>query len=722
MKKNNKDFKKSKQTRPKSKKNKKSSFLNPIENKILDFLKRRKDEVFSSRELMKKSGIKDKESFYNALHKLCEYDLVNVDKKHKVSFNSPNQTTGTVVSLSKGFAFISVDNQDEDVFVPGRFMKKAFIGDKVVLGDIETDAKGKIGKILEITESGKEFTTGTVIKEEFGLALVPDGAIRYNPIILNPEKVNIGDKVYAKIVQDHYGDWTRAEIVRVFGSSQSARVCSDAVIEQYDIQTVFSNEAVKEAKTICTAPITKEEFNGRLDLRDDPIFTIDSADSKDLDDAISIKKHEDFWELGVHIADVSHYIKPHSDLDKEAFMRGTSVYFADRVIPMLPKEISNGTCSLNPNEDRLCLSAIIKLDLQGNIKKYKFHKSVIHSKVKGVYSEINEIFAGTASDEILEKYKTVQNSLNLSLELAKILEQNAKGRGTMDIESDESKFVLDANGVCVDIKPRTSGQSQELIEQFMVTANICASRFAKDNNLPFIYRVHQSPEPQRIRALAEILQALGINTKDILKEKPNTGDFQKILASSKGTPAHSLVSQRILRTMEKAKYSSEPLGHFGLNLKDYSHFTSPIRRYPDLSIHRIISFVLEGESGDVKKRFENFVQNSSNQSSDCELKATRASRDADDCYMAEYMGAHIGEHFTGEISGVTKNGIFVKLESSVEGFLPISEFKHNNFIFDGTINHRCSNTGKVLTIGEKLNIIVASSHVATGKVDFSLDE
>lgn len=707
----------------KAKKKQKSPFSFG-ESKIMAVLRKDREREFPSRELLRKTGIKDKEQFYTAVKSLAQSGHIVVDKKHTVKLNTAqSEQRCTVVSLSRGFAFVRPESGGEDLFVPGNGLYGALVGDTVLVGNIKKDDKGMSGRILRIIDSAKDTTTGTVQFTDYGPELIPDSNIRYNPGIRDLKGAKEGDKVLVRLSQDTRGDWTEAQVLKVFGSGSSAKVCSDAIIEQYGIPTVFPPEVLQEAEEIGGRTITEEERKGRLDLRDELIFTIDGADAKDLDDAISVKKLPEGYELGVHIADVSHYVTGRTALDEEALLRGTSVYFADRVIPMLPEAISNGVCSLNAGTDKLCFSAIITLSGTGRMQKYRFAKTVIHSKVRGVYSEVNEIFAGTASRELLEKYAPVMEALNCARELAGILSKNAALRGTMEIDSGESRFVLDEKGVCIDVKPRGTGEAQELIEQMMICANTAAAKRSMELKIPFLYRIHENPEPQRIRDLAELLKALGIPCKELLNEKPSTADFSAILDRVKGTPAETLVSQRLLRTMEKAKYSTEPLGHFGLALSDYSHFTSPIRRYPDTTIHRILSGVWEGmELAEIEKKYRAFAEKSAADSSVNEVRATQAERDAEDCYMAEYMGQHIGEKFTGTVSGITKNGVFVRLESSVEGFVPISAFQNNSFQFDGVITQRCARTGRTLTIGTELPIIVASAHVATGKVDFAPDE
>ena len=361
----------------------------------------------------------------------------------------------------------------------------------------------------------------------------------------------------------------------VFGSGDVARVCADAIIERCGIPTEFPPEVLREAEAVGNMAVTQENVDSRLDLRDEPIFTIDSADAKDLDDAISVHKTIDGYTLGVHIADVSHYVKAGSALDKEAFRRGTSVYFADRVIPMLPEALSNGVCSLNAGTEKLTFSCLMDFDKDGHMTDYRFEKAVIVSKVRGVYKEVNQIFAGTASPELSEKYSPVAESLQGARELADILKANGRARGQMDLTSDETKFVLDENGVCIDVVPRTSGESEEMIEQLMIAANCAAAKAALQAEIPFLYRVHEKPQPDRVVELYELLDRLGIPCREIKRGNPSTKDFAAVLDRVKDGPRGPLVNQRILRTMEKARYYHRELGHFGLALGEYSHFTVP---------------------------------------------------------------------------------------------------------------------------------------------------
>lgn len=698
--------------------------LNRMEETILATMRSEEIHDWSARQLLKKAGVLDKLAFYDALRSLKDRRMILLDREHNAKLIPVGEDVeATLVSLSKNFGFARPDGGGDDIFIHGSALQGALVGDKIIVGDIRKDDRGPSGRVRRIVEHKPAQTTGTVSITDEGIELIPDNAIRYN-LRMRERDLNgakNGDKVMASLEQDYRGDWAYASVKKVFGSGRTARVCADAIVEQYGIPHVFPQEVLDEAERVGNEPISDEEYAKRLDLRGELIFTIDSKDAKDLDDAISVKRTDFGYTLGVHIADVSHYVKEGSAIDEEAINRGTSVYFADRVIPMLPEVLSNGACSLNAGTDKLAFSALIELDKEGHITKYDFKKTIINSKVRGVYSEVNEILDGTASEEILNKYAPVMESLMSAKELADILKANSAARGTMELDSGESKFILDENGICIDIMPRVSGEAEQLIEQMMVTANIAAAKFSLDHKLPFLYRVHGTPDPKRVEELVTLLQLVGVPCKEIVKPNPETQDFAAILDRVRGLPCETLVSQRLLRTMEKARYSTEETGHFGLALSDYSHYTSPIRRYPDTSIHRVLSAFVEGmPAEEVRRRYAQFCETSATESSRNEIRALIAERDAEDCYMAEYMSQHIGEHFEGTVSGVTMRGVFVRLENSVEGFVSLDAFEGEDFVYDGLITQRSPK--RELTIGTPLPIIVASAYVATGKVDFVPDK
>ena len=671
-------------------------------------------------QLQEKARLQQEADFAKAMAELKYEDKISVDDKQMVSLVF-GDIRARVSSLSKGFAFVRPEEGFGDIFVHGSNLKNAMLNDIVILTNITESDRGRSGEVKEIVEEGSRYTTGTLVYNEGYWEFAADIPIRYN-LQVNRNTLNgaqIGDKVYAHITRNPKNNKLVANIVKVFGKASSARVCADAIVEQNGIRMAFPEEVLEEARQIAARGVTQEDMQGRIDLRDEAIFTIDSASAKDLDDAISCKKTEHGFELGVHIADVSHYVKEGSAMDKEAQLRGTSVYFADRVIPMLPPEISNGVCSLTPDSDKLAFSAIIQVDMDGAITGYRFEKTVIRTKVRGIYSEVNEIFKGTATQDLLDKYKPVMKGLMTAREMASITKERSRRNGTMELESNEPKFILNENGICIDVQPRQTGESEQMIEQLMVTANQAAAKLAEKEHLPFVYRVHENPKSLKIETLIELVSSLGLDFSGIKKENPSTAEFAAILDQAVGTPAQKIVSYQILRTMEKARYATDPLGHFGLALADYCHYTSPIRRYPDTAIHRILTaFVNKKGRNYINEHYATYAQDSATNSSEAEVKALVAERSAEDCYMAEYMTQHIGEQFDGIISGVTNRGLFVQLTNSVEGFVPIDTFVDSEFEFDGMMTQVDRLTGDKLTIGMPIRIQVVAADVSSGRIDF----
>ena len=582
-----------------------------------------------------------------------------------------------VVKLGKNFAFVMLEDGTSDIFIPGRFTKGAMPGDDVLVEKfehprVEGSDEGAILAIL--TE--KNDLVGTVRRVEGRLRFVPDDC----PAITMPLARDCeggakdGDKVAVEILnrgnrqEDH-----RVGVAMRFGSSDEAKRCAKALLYAKDIRTRFPDKVRDEAKKFEGAEVSEKDCQGRMDLRALPIFTIDSAETKDIDDAISLTRTSDGgFELGVHIADVSNYVKPGTELDNEAFSRATSVYYADQVVPMLPKALSNGICSLNENELRLAFSCLMRLDKKGNLTDYRFVKSIIRSRVKGVYSEINALLAGTADAEIKAKYADVIDQLPAMKELYGHRARLRKERGCMDIESGEVKLILDENGRCIDVKKRTSGESESMIEEFMLLANQCAAHFARVKQIPFVYRVHEEPNAEKLERLHALLQACGINDH-FAKDVPTPKELSAILEGVRGTPYEQIINTGMLRCMSKALYEEKPKGHYGLVLKDYAHFTSPIRRYPDLAIHRIMTDMLKGtEKETMILRYTDFAERASKQSSEREVIAMQIERKAEDCYKAEYARRHLGECYEGTISGVTQRGLFIELDNGVEGFVPAS--------------------------------------------------
>ena len=630
-----------------------------------------------------------------------------------------------VVKLGKNFAFVMLEDGTSDIFIPGRFTKGAMPGDDVLVEKfehprVEGSDEGAILAIL--TE--KNDLVGTVRRVEGRLRFVPDDC----PAITMPLARDCeggakdGDKVAVEILnrgnrqEDH-----RVGVAMRFGSSDEAKRCAKALLYAKDIRTRFPDKVRDEAKKFEGAEVSEKDCEGRMDLRALPIFTIDSAETKDIDDAISLIRTSDGgFELGVHIADVSNYVKPGTELDNEAFSRATSVYYADQVVPMLPKALSNGICSLNENELRLAFSCLMRLDKEGNLTDYRFVKSIIRSRVKGVYSEINALLAGTADAEIKAKYADVIDQLPAMKELYGHRARLRKERGCMDIESGEVKLILDENGRCIDVKKRTSGESESMIEEFMLLANQCAAHFARVKQIPFVYRVHEEPNAEKLERLHALLQACGINDH-FAEDVPTPKELSAILEGVRGTPYEQIINTGMLRCMSKALYEEKPKGHYGLVLKDYAHFTSPIRRYPDLAIHRIMTDMLKGtEKETMILRYTDFAERASKQSSEREVIAMQIERKAEDCYKAEYARRHLGECYEGTISGVTQRGLFIELDNGVEGFVPASSLTPSGTSLTEGVRLTDPTSGKTWSLGDKMMITIVRADVNLGKIDFEV--
>lgn len=692
-----------------------------IQNAILQALSASNDAI-EPHQIFTQIGNVPFADFTKAVKELEEQARIVISKKGKLLLpQAAGLTPARIISQSRNYSFARPLDGGEDIYIPAEWVRNALVSDLVFLTKVRPSYKGMEGRVERVAAKGSRLITGTVQRDHSGCELIPDAAFRFPVPIERGAAMGArnGDKVRALLALRPRTNRLTARVVKIYGRSESARICADAIIDAAGIPNAFPAEVTLEARVLNERGITRQELAGRLDLRGEKIFTIDGADAKDLDDAISVEKTGDGYKIGVHIADVSHYVREKSELDAEALKRGTSVYFADRVIPMLPKELSNGICSLNAGQDKLTFSCFAMLDNTGRLVGYEFHKSVIRSVVRGVYSEVNAILDGTAGEEVLRKYEPVLDSLHLAEELAQLLEKRGRQRGTMDLESRESRFTLNEKGVCVSIEPRTQGRAERLIEQFMLTANQSAALYARGADVPFVYRVHESPDPERLLTLNKLVGALGLKNQR-LKEGVRSSDFAHLLEQAEGTPAARIISHQVLRTMAKARYDDRPLGHFGLALADYCHFTSPIRRYPDTAIHRILTALVNGENvTKIQRHYAEFVKEASRQSSECEVRAMRAERDAESCYMAEYMAQHIGEEFEGVISGVTPRGIFVELKNTAEGFVSLEQFPGCRFQFDGLTAHKDEISGRTLRIGDPMRIRVVAAQVATGMVDFA---
>lgn len=613
--------------------------------------------------------------------------------------------------IIRSFGFIR-DDEGQDYFIPGKKMKGSMPGDRVLAMHIPSCGEEPEAEILSIIKENPDCRlTGIAVRENGQYKFLPDsrGA---GPMALDPGDVLFreGDKLLARLVSrgERHRDHKVCALLN-FGTCQRAENCIAAHIADQDIPVDFPLEVLKQAEK---AQLSEMEYKGREDLRDVCIFTIDGAHSKDLDDAVSVEKTENGWILGVHIADVSHYVKQGSLLDGEAFLRGTSIYYGDHVIPMLPPALSNGICSLNGGEDRLAFSAFMEVSSQGDLLRGDFRKSVIRSRVRGVYEECNRILDGTASEDLLKKYAPVKESLKELDALAGVLENRRKQRGAPSLESIEAEPILNEEGICVGMAPVQRGRSEEIIESCMLCANEAAARLAREKKLPLVYRVHEEPNPEKLGALGEILEKLGAQ-RPKFSEKPGPGEIQQLLDAFREQPYFPLVNSMTLRSMAKARYSQEALGHFGLALRDYAHFTSPIRRYADLAVHRILSAYLAGEK-ETAGKFSHFAENAAQRASDTEQRAVSLERTAAACYGAEYMQGRIGDTFDGIISGVTEHGLYVLTDQLVEMFMPIEELPPGGY--EAEAGWRIAGDGIRLTMGDRIRVLCTSSDINSGRV------
>lgn len=634
------------------------------------------------------------------------------------------EATVTRVTPRSGFMTDESGEVPVEYFVRGRDMKGAIPGDVVLAkktAEADMDHRNPEAVVFAILRESDQLMTGVIVAEGNRLMVMPDKLCDEPLFIDKPgtKPLKVGEKVAFSIKKrgERHFDHTVA-IEDAFGSAEDAKSSAEAYMLVNGLHTEFPDEVLCEAAKLDIDEPDADETARRLDLRGEPIFTIDGADTKDIDDAVSIAKTNDGYKLGVHIADVSHYVKKGSKIDEEAFQRGTSIYYADRVVPMLPRELSNGICSLNPNVDRLAFSCLMDISADGKLMSYRFEKSVIRSRVKGVYSEVNAILDGSASNEIKDKYSRVIERIPVMRELAEILEKNRMDRGAPDIDTQESKIITDENGICVDVKVRERGVAERIIEEFMLMANNAAAALAMKEKFPFVYRVHEAPTVEKLTLLNETLTALGTNPEGI-GEKSTAGDLARILRENKDSDKYIVINRIVLRTMMKARYSEEPLGHYGLVMPEYAHFTSPIRRYADLSIHRILTdYVYALSNEKLNAKYTKFAAEAALQASNTELSAVRCERECENFYMAEYMKKHVGEEFDGFISGVSPSGVFVALENTIEGMVPVTRMPLGEYeVQHGVILTGAAN-GQVFTVGDYVRVKCVSVNVNGGFIDF----
>ena len=663
-----------------------------------------------------------------AIERLLSTGRVMLTRKRKLAL--PEQMGlhyGRVQGNARGFGFFIPADGTPDLFLPADAIHGAMHGDMVWVRQTDQISRGgnPEAEVALIASRGQKKIVGTFEDDEGagGGYVVPDDTRLYMDVLIRPGDVDgakQGDKVVAEILQ--YPDGRRpltGRVVEVLGSKEKAGTDILSIIRRMDLPDDFSKTAARQARNL-NKPVASEEIARREDLRALPCITIDGADAKDLDDAVSLVMLKGGnCLLGVHIADVSHYVTPQSPLDQEAYKRGTSVYFPDRVLPMLPKEISNGVCSLNPNTEKLTLSCIMELDPAGKVVSHRLAETVIRTRYRMTYEDVNAMFDGDKG--LLEQYKDIWPMLSNMGALMEKLRNRRFKRGSMDFDLAEAKLILDKKGHTVDVKLYERGISNQMIEEFMLLANETVANHARQMGIPFLYRVHETPDKEKLQQLNTFLHTLGYGIKSLNNLRPAT--LQKVLLASKGTKEEAVISRVTLRSLRKARYAPECLGHFGLAIGDYCHFTSPIRRYPDLTVHRLLKAMLHGEldekqRADWAQRMEEIAQHCSQR----ELAALEAERAADDLKKCEYMKDRIGTVETGIISGVAQYGFFVQLPNTVEGMVRIGSMGDDYYILDEQ-NYRMvgRSTGKVYRLGDQVTIRVTGADLETGNVDFVLE-
>ncbi len=636
---------------------------------------------------------------------------------------------GIFSGTKNGYGFVEVDGLDRDIFIPAGKTGGALDGDRVAViyhAYMSGDMPRTDGEVTRILELGRTTIIGTVFEETFvgrGHRRAPrlivessDSHFTHEVILRDAEGVRPGDMVEVILPpRDAYSrDELYGTLKRNFGRANSRDANYEAILAECDITVDFTDETLAEADRVAKEPLTEA---GRVDRREDIIFTIDGAGAKDLDDAISLgKTREGNWLLGVHIADVSHYVRPRTELDRAALARGTSVYFTDKVVPMLPVALSNGACSLNAGEDKYAMSCEMEISPDGTLGTCRVTRSIIRSCVRGVYTEVNDLLENRTDSVFYEKYKRVYPTLIEMHKLYLVLAEVSRRRGALDLEQREAEILLDEGGFPVEIIPRTRGDAERLIEQFMLAANESVATLLQTKELPCVYRVHESPNKEKLAEFVLFAHNMGFDTSYITGKDPTGCDFSRLLDHAKARGVGEAISTTLLRSMAKAHYSDICHGHFGLGISRYCHFTSPIRRLSDLATHRLIGATLL--DGEASGRWGGYAHRAADAASETELRALTAERRIDALYKTMYLSRRIGETYPATVSSVTRFGVFASLDNTCEGLIPITDLFGAWFYDEGNMSLRSGDD--IIHIGDRITIRVEEADISRGKVKFAL--
>ena len=650
------------------------------------------------------------------------------NKKDKNKKEQPEgiQAEGTFIGHPKGFGFVEIEGQDEDIFIPESDTGTAMHQDKVriIIRNDKKEGKRQEGVVVKVLERGMPEIVGTYqLNRDFGFVISDNPKFSKDIFIPRKEAAGIknGDKVIVVITD--YGSGNKnpeGKIKENLGNIRTPGTDILAIVKSFGIPSEFPEKVMKQAQRV-PDHVLDADRDGRLDLRHLQTVTIDGEDAKDLDDAISLTKEGDIYHLGVHIADVSNYVQYNSALDREALKRGTSVYLADRVVPMLPERLSNGICSLNQGEDRLALSCLMDINEKGKVVSHQIAETVINVNERMCYTDVKNILEDT-DEEAKKRYEALIPMFFMMKELSGILRNSRHHRGSIDFDFPESKIILNAAGKAIDVKPYEANVATKIIEDFMLMANETVAQEYCTEEIPFVYRTHDNPDPEKVESLLTLLHNQGVKIQKA-KEEITPKEIQQIIESIEGLPNEAMISRLVLRSMKQAKYTTECSGHFGLAAKYYCHFTSPIRRYPDLQIHRIIKDNLRGRlmREGRTEHYAEILDEVARQSSVCERRADEAERESDKLKKAEYMSYHLGEEFEGIISGVTGWGLYVELPNTVEGLVHVNTLRDDYYVFDQeTYELRGEMTKKVYKLGDKVRVRVADADKMLKTVDFEL--
>lgn len=698
-----------------------------MRDNIINILKN-SDKALTIYELQEKLNLEDVSDIKmlsDELRQLEEDVVVYCSHKGRyMMLEDSHLRKGTLRANKKGFGFVEVENMEDDVYIAPENMNGA-IHDDIVL--VEITSKMNLdrleGRVLKIIQRQVERYIGEINFDDKGKGHITldDAKIKLNIEVAKDDSLNAvdGHKVVVELIKKLNNNLRYSgKVVEIIGHKNDPGVDILSIVYKYKINTEFPNEVKEEVKTL-PMEVRDIDMIGRKDLRNMEIFTIDGDDTKDIDDAISIERmNNGHYKLGVHIADVSYYVKEGSPLDNEAMERGTSVYLVDRVIPMLPHELSNGICSLNPQVDRLAISCVMEFDQEGRQLDYEIYPSVIRSKIQMTYKKVNSILENNV---VPEGYEPYEKSLRLMQELATILRKMKVKRGYIDFEVDELKILVDENCKPTEVILRDRGTGEMLIEDFMIAANECVATHIYFMSLPFIYRVHEVPKEEKLRSYLSFVGSLGYQVPGDLKDtSPRT--VQKIIKYLEDKPEFKILSSLLLRSMQKAVYRPENLGHYGLASQCYTHFTSPIRRYPDTTVHRLLRTYLFNKELDMStiRKWEQKLVYISEHSSDRERASVDCEREVEDMKMAEYMEEHIGEEYEGMISSVTSFGMFIELDNLIEGLVPLRDMK-DFFHYD---EEHMTLTGErshvKYTIGERVLVKVVRASKEEKTIDFEI--